>query len=88
MAARNELLRLDGRHTAHDLLEKIEAHLVVQPAVDRESEPRSAAHESGEEDAVKHPLPTPSWSTLIPQASGTESSAWIPLVRPPPKEGK
>jgi HPr kinase/phosphorylase len=88
MAARNELLRLDGRHTAHDLLEKIEAHLVVQPAVDRESEPRSAAHESGEEEAVKHPLPTPSWSTLIPQASGTESSAWIPLVRPPPKEGK
>jgi HPr kinase/phosphorylase len=88
MAARNELLRLDGRHTAHDLLEKIEAHLVVQPAVDRESEPRSAAHESGEEEAAKHPPPTPSWSTLIPQASGTESSAWIPLVRPPPKEGK
>jgi HPr kinase/phosphorylase len=85
MAARNELLRLDGRHTAHDLLEKIEAHLVVQPAVDRESEPRSAAHESSEE---AKPPPTPSWSTLIPQASGTESSAWIPLVRPPPKEGK
>jgi HPr kinase/phosphorylase len=88
MAARNELLRLDGRHTAHDLLEKIEAHLVVQPALDRESEPRSSADESDDAAKSKQPLPTPSWSTLIPQASGTESSAWIPLVRPPPKEGK
>src|SRR5580658_4456332 len=40
MAARNEMLRHDGRHTAHDLLDKIEAHLVTQPAVDRESEAR------------------------------------------------
>jgi len=88
MAARNELLRLDGRHTAHDLLEKIEAHLVVQPAADRESESRSS-EESDDPAKARHPLPTPSWSTLIPQASGTESSAWIPLVRPPPpKEDK
>jgi HPr kinase/phosphorylase len=34
----------------------------------------------------KPPPPAPSWSTLIPQASGTESSAWIPAVRPPAKE--
>ena len=27
-----------------------------------------------------------SWSTLMPSASGTESSAWIPAIRPP-KEG-
>ncbi len=74
MAARNELLRIDGRHTAHDLLEKIEAHLVVQPAVDRESEPRSAAHESGEEEAARHPLPTPCGGRRCEAARGARPS--------------
>jgi HPr kinase/phosphorylase len=81
MAARNQLLRRDGRHTAHEFLEKIESHLVTRPAIEgeRESVPPSASTPSS-------PAPAPSWSTLTPQASGTESSAWIPAVRAPKKE--
>jgi HPr kinase/phosphorylase len=84
MAARNELLRRDGRHTGHEFLERIEAHLVARPAL--ENEPSTQQPPSSKEIAGKPPPHPPSWSTLIPQASGTESSAWIPAVRPP-KEG-
>ena len=78
MAARNELLRRDGRHTAHEFLERIESHLVTRPALDTAEgiEPHRAA-----DGDRKEPLPSPSWSTLIPQAKGTESSAWIPAAR-------
>jgi HPr kinase/phosphorylase len=88
MAARNEMLRRDGKHTASDFLEKIERHLTVGAAVDRESSSTAGPAPETGEAAPKHPTPapTPSWSTLMPQASGTESSAWIPAVRPPPKE--
>ena len=83
MAARNELLRRDGRHTASEFLERIESNLVTRPAIEREPEslaaPTVAApSEPGGKGA--------SWSTLMPSASGTESSAWIPAIRPP-KEG-
>jgi HPr kinase/phosphorylase len=71
MAARNELLRRDGRHTAHEFLDKIEGHLATRPGRDPDApaggEPRAPA----------------TWSQLAPQASGTESSAWIPAARPP-----
>ncbi len=83
MAARNELLRRDGRHTAAEFLEKIEGKLVTRPAVDAEPESLAAPGE----DSTESSAPKASWSTLMPQASGTESSAWIPAVRPPPKEG-
>jgi HPr kinase/phosphorylase len=84
MAARNEMLRRDGTHTAHEFLEKIENRLVPPGNVDRdEDSSRTGAVEPS--DTVRPP-PTPSWSTLMPQASGTESSAWIPAVRKP-KEG-
>lgn len=85
MAARNEMLRRDGRHTASEFLEKIESHMTVRSAAapDLESVPPPL----DPEDASSKPPPAaPSWSTLIPQASGTESSAWIPAVRPPTKE--
>jgi HPr kinase/phosphorylase len=85
MAARNELLRRDGRHTGHEFLERIEAHLVTRPALEKEAPTQQPP--SSMEIAGKPPPHPPSWSTLIPQASGTESSAWIPAVRPPPKEG-
>ena len=82
LAARNELLRRDGRHSAHEFLDRIEAHLGTLPAIERE--PGSLASKV---------VPGPggakgagSWSSLPPQASGTESAAWIPAVRPP-KEG-
>ena len=92
MAARNELLRRDGRHTAREFLQKLEDHLI------------DSQRATGPEDRLDSPGPTavapspfapspaapsqqkPSWSTLMPQAARTESSAWIPAVRPK-KEG-
>jgi hypothetical protein len=71
MAARNELLRRDGRHTAHEFLDKIEGHLSTRPGRD----PDAPASERESRGHV-------TWSTLAPQASGTESSAWIPAARP------
>lgn len=85
MAARNELLRRDGRLTAHEFLERIESHLENRVGDNGASQPREA--ESGDSSPAKAPPPNPSWSTLIPQAKGTESSAWIPAIRPP-VEGK
>jgi HPr kinase/phosphorylase len=86
MAARNEMLRRDGRHTASEFLERIESHMTMRPALEHEPE-SSAAPPVGSSPKVPHyPPPSPSWSTLMPQASGTESSAWIPVVRPPRKE--
>src|SRR5580704_13048761 len=38
MAARNELLRRDGRHTAHEFLDKIEGHLAARPGHDPDAE--------------------------------------------------
>jgi HPr kinase/phosphorylase len=84
MAARNELLRRDGRHTAHEFLEKIESSLVTRPAI--ENEPESTA--SPERGSVEGPNTKQSWSSLIPSASGTESSAWIPAARVPGEGNK
>jgi HPr kinase/phosphorylase len=78
MAARNELLRRDGRHTAREFLQRLEGQLV---------EPESMP---GSEDRLDSPAPAPaqspsqkpSWSTLMPQATRTESSAWIPAAIP------
>ncbi len=87
MAARNELLRRDGRHTAHEFLQKLEGHLIDTTG--------SASPESPESpESLDSPMPgdaesgsqKPSWSTMMPQASRTESSAWVPAVRPK-KEG-
>jgi HPr kinase/phosphorylase len=80
MAARNELLRRDGRHTAREFLQRLEGQLIETDPVDlgdgldSPSAPEAAHH-------------VPSWSTLMPQAARTESSAWIPAARPPRKEG-
>jgi HPr kinase/phosphorylase len=81
LAARNELLRRDGKHTAQEFLDRIEAHLVTRPAIEREPESLVAPV------AESPPSKRPTWSSLPPQASGTESSAWVPAVRPPQKEG-
>jgi HPr kinase/phosphorylase len=73
MAARNELLRRDGRHTAHEFLDKIEGHLATRPDRDQDAPAGSGGGE---------PRGPATWSQLAPQASGTESSAWIPAARP------
>jgi HPr kinase/phosphorylase len=83
MAARNELLRRDGHHTAHEFLERIETHLVTRPAIEQEPESLAAPAVAVPSEIKPH---SSSWSTLMPAASGTESSAWIPAVRPR-KEG-
>jgi HPr kinase/phosphorylase len=83
MAARNELLRRDGRHSANEFLQKIESHMKVdfgEPAVETD-----ALDSPGPGEVKPH---KPSWSTLMPHASGTESSAWIPATRVPGKEGE
>ncbi len=86
MAARNEMLRRDGRVTAHEFLDRIEGHLTQRPALEHGPESLAAPPEAPVDSRGKPEPPTPSWSTLMPQASGTESSAWIPAVRPPRKE--
>jgi HPr kinase/phosphorylase len=85
MAARNEMLRRDGGHTAHEFLERIEHHMPAPTDTDQELTPVAAATAAREDANLKSSSPLPSWSTLMPQASGTESSAWIPAVRPRPK---
>jgi HPr kinase/phosphorylase len=85
MAARNEMLRRDGAHTAHDFLEKIESHLSTRQAIEHEPESTASPATTPRDEGGKPSSPLPSWSTLMPQASGTESSAWIPAVRPRPK---
>jgi HPr kinase/phosphorylase len=87
MAARNELLRRDGRHTAHEFLHKIEAQLITRPAVEGDSEPLSTPPLVLPEGSREGRPPTASWSTLMPHARGTESSAWVPAARQPKKEG-
>ena len=77
LAARNELLRRDGRHTAHEFLDKIESHLVTRPAVDPDP---------GVAVASTPGKGSGNWSSVPPQASGTESSAWVPAVRRAPKD--
>jgi HPr kinase/phosphorylase len=74
MAARNELLRRDGRHTAKEFLGRIESQMGAQP-------PRPIEAVSAE--AQQRRL---TWSSMTPNASASESSAWIPAVRPKTKE--
>ncbi|HZU84440.1 MAG TPA: HPr(Ser) kinase/phosphatase [Polyangiaceae bacterium] len=81
LAARNELLRRDGRHSAHEFLDRIESHLVTRPAIEREPESLVAPAVADAPPAQRQ-----TWSSLPPQASGTESSAWVPAVRPAQKD--
>lgn len=90
MAARNELLRRAGNDTALEFLERVEGQLVPRPALERE--PESLA--PGPVDAIERPVPEPiripsdrpTWTTLqAERAIMTESSAWIPAVRPKPE---
>jgi HPr kinase/phosphorylase len=84
VTARNELLRRDGRHTAHELLDKIEGQLISRPALERDGD--SMAPPLTESDDPKPT--TPSWSMLAPHAKTTESSAWIPAARPNKERGE
>jgi HPr kinase/phosphorylase len=75
MAARNELLRRDGRHTAKEFLGRIESQMTDPP-------PRPP-DEAVTAEAQRRRL---TWSSMTPNAGASESSAWIPAVRPTTKE--
>jgi hypothetical protein len=87
MAARNELLRRDGRHTAHEFLDKVEGHLAMRPAIEGHEAEAGADRREGEGAGESESRGPATWSTLVPGASGAESSAWIPAARPR-KEGE
>src|SRR5258708_5243212 len=69
MAARNELLRRDGRHTAREFLQKLEGHLIDSQG-STSTPDRLDSPAPGDVDAAHKS----SWSTLMPQAVRTESS--------------
>jgi HPr kinase/phosphorylase len=87
MAARNEMLRRDGGNTAHEFLEKIESHMTMRPAIEGGTleSIHAPAVTTDEPSGDLPPQHLSSWSTLMPQALGTESAAWIPALRPPRK---
>jgi HPr kinase/phosphorylase len=72
MAARNELLRRDGRHTAKEFLGRIESHLASQPPPPDPEAPPVRGPEEPQEAVAR-------WRSLTPNPN--ESSAWIPAVR-------
>jgi HPr kinase/phosphorylase len=80
LAARSELLRRDGTHSARDLLGKLEQQLVTRAAIDADIPLTRAAAPPG-----------PSRRDEISPHDRTgqnESSAWIPVVRPKPGGGQ
>jgi HPr kinase/phosphorylase len=91
MAARNELLRRAGTDTAQEFMDRVEGQLVTRPAIEQEAINESMA--PGPVDAIEQPSPQiripsdrPTWTTLqAERAIMTESSAWIPAVRPKPE---
>jgi HPr kinase/phosphorylase len=98
MAARNELLRRAGKHSAKELLSRLEenAGLAPQIAVEDQPEsvisapvapiPRSLGTPPPPNSSVAHPPPHFNDSEKPQPAarpwSASESSAWIPAVRP------
>jgi HPr kinase/phosphorylase len=89
MAARNELLRRAGTDSAQEFMDRVEGNLIARPAVELNNESLAP----GAVDAVERPpaeirIPSdrPTWTSLqAERANMTESSAWIPAVRPKPE---
>jgi len=87
MAARNELLRRAGKDTAQEFMERVEGQLITRPALERENESLAPgpvdAIERGTPPPPRVPSDRPTWTQLqADRAIMTESSAWIPAVRP------
>lgn len=100
IAARNELLRRAGKDSARSFIERVEASL-QQRGLGRPIEPESMASPVDDLIAVRRaPSPPPdprrepardpgrhAWVATSPSSSNaTESSAWIPAVRPKKEE--
>ncbi len=103
MAARNELLRRAGKHSAKELLARLEenAGLAGEMALDDQPESVISAPVSPIPPS-RVPVPPPNSSTAQPDGrwsdserpqpaarpwNGNESSAWIPAVRPKGGDG-
>ncbi len=94
MAARNELLRRAGRHSARELLARLEENVAIAQEMAIEDQPESVvtAPVSSKTAAIPPPNSSvahdPRWSDSErsqPAAkpfSSNESSAWIPAFRP------
>lgn len=102
MAARNELLRRAGKHSAKELLARLEENVAIAQEMALEDQPESvvSAPVSAGTSSGRMAVPAPNssvavggWSDSdrsIPAAriSSNESSAWIPVYRPPSSEDK
>jgi HPr kinase/phosphorylase len=98
IAARNELLRRAGKDSARAFIERVEATLhqrihpvepesMAGPVDDLIAPHKSPPHGAPTPDG-RHKLPTTTWvSSIHEKQSATESSAWIPAVRPKKDEG-
>ena len=102
MAARNELLRRAGKHSARELLARLEENVGIAQEMAIEDQPESVVSapvsptSSGRIGAPPPPnssVAHPGWSDsdrAIPAAqrsSSNESSAWIPVYRPTDDKG-
>lgn len=102
IAARNELLRRAGSDSARDFLGRLERQLMTSAAIESMPESVAGPTVDALEPAMmeaRPPSPSsgsavdpaelgdrPTWTSLRDRAERTESSAWMPAVRPP-KEG-
>ncbi len=95
MAARNELLRRAGKHSARELLARLEENVAIAQEMAIDDQPESVVSAPVSAKAPTPPPPNssvahpdPRWNDSERQLpttkpySGTESSAWIPAFRP------
>jgi HPr kinase/phosphorylase len=81
MAARNELLRRDGRHTAKEFLGRIESHLGPRPQDKPAASLAAEAARNDKEEPAGARTGVQRWRSLTPNPNPNESAAWIPAVR-------
>ncbi len=85
MAARNELLRRAGTHSARELLTRLEETASIPAsALAIDDAPESAFGNERVPPPPNSSVARPPWTAGAP--SGHESSAWVPAVRPKPRE--
>jgi HPr kinase/phosphorylase len=97
MAARNELLRRAGRHSARELLARLEENVAIAQEMAIDDQPESVVTSASSRKLPPPPnssvaRPDPRWSDSerLQQSArpfnANESSAWIPAIRPKGKD--
>lgn len=101
MAARNELLRRAGKHSARELLARLEENAGIAPEMAIEDQPESVVSAPvSNASSGRMNFPAPNSSVAVGGLSGdsdrsipaaritsNESSAWIPVYRPADDKG-